>query len=259
MDNNMTTCKACGKEIAKGVHKCPHCGKDQRNFFMKHKIISAIGILVILCAIGGALGGNGSDDKKQASTSTSSKTKAVTKAEVKQRKVQGKATDLGAGTFTVGKDIPEGVYDSTPVDGQGNFTITNESKMDLDVNEILGTSDGMGVSKVRVKLVSGEQIQLQSINKAHFEPVTAQFITDHKALSLYSGRFVVGEDIGKGRYTVTTPSGGGNFVVYDKENDAPKVNEVLGDNGVKQVTVDLNDGDIVTIASLNQVDFKPAN
>ncbi|MFQ8923928.1 MAG: zinc ribbon domain-containing protein [Clostridium paraputrificum] len=58
MENkNMTTCKACGKEIAKGVKKCPHCGKDQRNFFMKHKIISIIAIFIVLGVIGSVTGG----------------------------------------------------------------------------------------------------------------------------------------------------------------------------------------------------------
>lgn len=267
MNKNMTTCKACGKEIAKGAKICPHCGKDQRNFFMKHKIISAVGIIIILCVAGKALGSDGNKDTsttKEASSTTSKSTKVSTatktetKPEVKQRQVQGKATDLGAGTFTVGKDIPEGVYDATPADGQGNFTITNAASMDLDVNEILGTSDGMGVSKVRVKLVKDEQIKLESINKTHFEPVTAQFVTYHKALSLYSGRFVVGEDIGKGRYTATPASGGGNFIVTSKDGDN-KSNEVLGEDGVKQVTVDLDDGDIINISSLNQVNFAPAN
>ncbi|MDJ1630451.1 hypothetical protein QNN00_04875 [Bacillus velezensis] len=32
MAGNLVSCKACGKEIAKGVKKCPNCGKDQRNF-----------------------------------------------------------------------------------------------------------------------------------------------------------------------------------------------------------------------------------
>lgn len=54
----LVSCKACGKEIAKGVKKCVHCGKDQRNFFMKHKIISGLVILVLLGAIGSALGGD---------------------------------------------------------------------------------------------------------------------------------------------------------------------------------------------------------
>ncbi len=55
---NLVKCKACGKEIAKGVKKCPSCGKDQRNFFMKHKIITGIAVLFILGAIGSQLGGD---------------------------------------------------------------------------------------------------------------------------------------------------------------------------------------------------------
>lgn len=75
MENkNMTTCKACSKEIAKGVKKCPNCGKDQRNFFMKHKIISVIAIFIVLGVIGSATGGN-----KDTSNST-----ATTNVEVKQ-------------------------------------------------------------------------------------------------------------------------------------------------------------------------------
>jgi hypothetical protein len=67
--DKMTNCKACGKEIAKGVNKCVHCGKDQRNFFMKHKIITIVLALVILGGIGSSMGGN----KDQASKTTSTK------------------------------------------------------------------------------------------------------------------------------------------------------------------------------------------
>src|SRR5699024_147261 len=45
----MKQCKACGKDIAKGVKKCVHCGKDQRNFFMRHKIFT--GILAIIALV----------------------------------------------------------------------------------------------------------------------------------------------------------------------------------------------------------------
>ncbi|WP_449536283.1 OB-fold protein [Ferdinandcohnia sp. Marseille-Q9671] len=54
---DLVNCKACGKEIAKGVKKCPHCGKDQRNWFMRHKILTFIGAIVLLIALGNALGG----------------------------------------------------------------------------------------------------------------------------------------------------------------------------------------------------------
>lgn len=254
----MTKCKACGADIAKGVKKCPHCGKDQRNFFMRHKVISVIIVIIILGGIGSALGGNSDNNTKSSSSNSSTSTtakKAAPKQEIKQRQIQGKATDLGAGTFTVGKDIPEGLYDATPVDGSGNFIIENASDPTLTVNEILGSEENGGVSKVRVKLVKDEEIQLASINKTHFEPVTTAFITEHKATSLCSGRWVVGEDIGSGRYVAAPKSGSGNFIVY--KDKMPKVNEILGESGVKQVTVNLDDGDVITIMSLNQVDFTP--
>lgn len=55
--SNLVGCKACEKEIAKGVKKCPNCGKDQRNWFMRHKILSFIGAVIILSIIFSALGG----------------------------------------------------------------------------------------------------------------------------------------------------------------------------------------------------------
>lgn len=66
----MIECKTCQKEIAKGVKQCPHCGKDQRSWFMRHKFLSFIGIIIILAIIGSALGGNDStsdskDDKEE--------------------------------------------------------------------------------------------------------------------------------------------------------------------------------------------------
>jgi uncharacterized protein (UPF0212 family) len=54
-NKNLTNCKVCGKEIAKGVKKCPHCGADQRNWFMKHKILSGIIVIVVIAAINSAM------------------------------------------------------------------------------------------------------------------------------------------------------------------------------------------------------------
>ncbi len=84
--SEMIKCKACGKEIAKGVKKCVHCGKDQRNFFMKHKILTAIVVIVILGAIATAGG-------KKDSTNTAA-TKTETKQEVKEEVLKVSAVDL---------------------------------------------------------------------------------------------------------------------------------------------------------------------
>lgn len=76
MAGNLVSCKACGKEIAKGVKKCPNCGKDQRNFFMRHKIITlllAVVVIIILVNIGG--GGGSSSSKTASSKAAESKEK----------------------------------------------------------------------------------------------------------------------------------------------------------------------------------------
>jgi hypothetical protein len=263
----MTNCKACGKEIAKGAKICPNCGKDQRSFFGKHKIITGVlGIIILGSAISAIDGGNKNNSTNASTSTTKTKTTSsnTTKADnstsataqtVKQRQVTGKATDLGAGTFTGGKDIPNGLYDATALDGTGNFTV-NSSSGDLNVNEILGVQDGQGVAKVRVQISDGDKIQIQGINKTHFEPVTTPFVSSAQVTNIYSGSWIVGEEIYQGRYIVTPVNGSGNFIVYDS-NGTTKTNEILGDGGVKQVTVDLDDGDVVTAASLNQVTLTP--
>jgi len=57
--SKMVNCKACNKEIAKGVKKCVHCGKDQRNFFKQHKVLTFILAVIILVGINKVMGGNG--------------------------------------------------------------------------------------------------------------------------------------------------------------------------------------------------------
>lgn len=45
--SKMTKCKACDGEIAKSAKKCVHCGKDQRIFFMRHKIVTFILLVLV--------------------------------------------------------------------------------------------------------------------------------------------------------------------------------------------------------------------
>lgn len=55
--SKLIKCKACGKEIAKGVKICPNCGKDQRNFFKRHKVIAFLLVIFIFGIIIAAIGG----------------------------------------------------------------------------------------------------------------------------------------------------------------------------------------------------------
>ncbi|RVT61607.1 DUF4352 domain-containing protein [Niallia taxi] len=117
MASKLVPCKACNQEIAKGVKKCPNCGKDQRNWFMRHKFLSFIGIIIIIAVIS-SLGGGGGDDKAAPASGKASETKSdekiykvndtVTvddKAEVVVTKVEEKDN---VGNEYVNKDVSDG-------------------------------------------------------------------------------------------------------------------------------------------------------
>ena len=75
--SKMVKCKVCGKEISKGA-KCPNCGKDSRCFVSRHKVLTVIGGLVIIGALGSITGGNSNNkisDSKQTSVSTENSNK----------------------------------------------------------------------------------------------------------------------------------------------------------------------------------------
>lgn len=70
--NKLTTCKACGNEIARGVKRCVHCGKKQGNFFSRHKILTVLlGVLVIVIIVA-TTGGKGKPGNEGESTATNS-------------------------------------------------------------------------------------------------------------------------------------------------------------------------------------------
>lgn len=100
--SQLVNCKACGKEIAKGVKKCPHCGKDQRNFFGRHKILTTIIALVVI--IGGiAAAGGGNEPKKVGENNTATTSNVENKkAETKIFKV-GDVVQLNDFKITVNK------------------------------------------------------------------------------------------------------------------------------------------------------------
>ena len=69
-------CKDCGSQISSKAKTCPKCGKEQQNFFMKHKIITLILILFIVGAIGLSLG-NSKTNTVQTSSNNTNNTKVV--------------------------------------------------------------------------------------------------------------------------------------------------------------------------------------
>lgn len=51
----MKNCKSCGKSLDKTAKVCPECGRDQRSWFSRHKILTFILVLFILGGIGSFL------------------------------------------------------------------------------------------------------------------------------------------------------------------------------------------------------------
>ncbi|MBR1884475.1 MAG: hypothetical protein IJ809_06080 [Clostridia bacterium] len=47
----MKRCKECNEEISMDAKKCPKCGRDQRNWFMRHAILYIILIIILLIII----------------------------------------------------------------------------------------------------------------------------------------------------------------------------------------------------------------
>ena len=117
--SKLVKCKACGNEVAKGVKRCPNCGKDNRSFVVRHKVLSAIAILVVLGGVGGAMS-EGEDDK-------------VTKVEVVEE-------ENGVVEKEVKVDKYQVEITSSYNDGYALYiesTVTNNSGRDLTYAQIL--------------------------------------------------------------------------------------------------------------------------
>ncbi len=54
----MKKCKSCQTQIDDKAKKCPHCRADQRNWFMRHPILTGLLLLIVIGIIGAASGGS---------------------------------------------------------------------------------------------------------------------------------------------------------------------------------------------------------
>ena len=238
---------------------------NSKNWFAKHKVLTVIIALFVFGIIVAA--SNGGNTKNTSNTAasiinkpaTTSTQPAKTSSAPAQRQVKGTAVTLGAGTFTGGKDVTNGLYDVTAGAGQsGNFSVTGTDSY----NEILGAADASlsQVPKIRVQISSGDQISISGLSSVTFTPVTTPFVTSRTTTNLYAGTFTVGQDVAAGRYVVTPGAGqSGNF----STSGGSDYNEILGSDKslseVPSLSVTLNKGDVIAISGMSQVTFTPSN
>lgn len=147
----MTKCKACGADIAKGVKKCPHCGKDQRNFFMKHKIITVVLAIIIIAGIGSALGGGNdkSTTTNQSAKSNSSAKSTNTTSKPKQEDKKYSYTKFMQVNMGMTYDQVKGIL--------GNGT-EESSSGDGDTKTVTYTWENSDTSNISVEIQGGKVI-----------------------------------------------------------------------------------------------------
>lgn len=84
--SKLVNCKACEKEIAKDAKKCPSCGKDQRSWVGRHKILTFFGVIILISFIS-SFGSDGEETETASTTATTDETSSkeeTKKAEPKE-------------------------------------------------------------------------------------------------------------------------------------------------------------------------------
>lgn len=111
-------CKACKSEIDPKASKCPKCGTDQRNWFMRHKIMTGI-LVVILLVIIMSIANSGKGGSTTAGTNNTTAAQQTETAKV------GQTVNDGDLAFTVNSvDTAQSVGNSfTQKTAQGMYYI----------------------------------------------------------------------------------------------------------------------------------------
>ena len=154
--SKMVKCKVCGKEISKGA-KCPNCGKDSRCFVSRHKVLTVIGGLVIIGALGSVTGGNSNNkisDSKQTSVS-------VENSDSKQTSVSNKNSNK--------KQMePELSISATELINAYNENEVKADKMYkgkiVEVNGIVDGIDSDMDDKAVVRLSDGDKFSIYTVS-----------------------------------------------------------------------------------------------
>ena len=229
-EQKIKQCKSCGKQLDKSAKICPSCGKDQRTFFGKHKILTGILVLLIIGAIGG-----GSEDKTPSTEQASSgKTDTEVSNQNKNEKNNEEPVEetfkLGPGHYKVGEDLEEGLYLALSQSGFSYLEVSKDSSGELDsiisndnfsTNRYIYVSDGQYLKLQDAELVKHKETQLDMSDPSN----------------LKDGMYKVGVDIKPGEYKVKSDSLG--YVEVSKNAKGVLSSIISNDNfeGEKYVTV----------------------
>lgn len=192
--SGLVKCKACQKEIAKGVKKCIHCGKDQRNFIMRHKIISGILILLFIVIVTANNGEEGDKRDNQAAP-TSGTTSTISEKATEKNTIK----KYGNGKYLVGKDIQSGLYKVKITDSVMKMGYIERAKdLNMELDSILANIILTGDGYVEIKN-SDVAIKLQGVE---IYPIDINTLKKDIKKEIHDGIYLVGFDIEAGTYKV---------------------------------------------------------
>ncbi|SDL04446.1 hypothetical protein [Streptomyces indicus] len=187
----------------------PQPEPPRRGWFARHKVLTAIGAVVVVVAIGGALGAGGSDGSDSSKDSASASAGAGSdgkggkdKAADDAKKAEEPEVAIeGDGDFEVGSDVKPGTYRTTGNDdGMCYWERLKDSKGELE--SILANDNVTGTSYVTVK--AGDKLFKSSgCNGWTAFDESAKGSPKGGDIKGDGGMFKVGVDIAPGTYKST--------------------------------------------------------
>lgn len=153
--------------------------RNQKSFFARHKIITAILVLFVITSIGGLLGDGKSNAK------TDARLKSYNPSDI---------FTLNDGTYKVGEDLEAGEY-LLLADGMAYFEVASDSKGGL---ESIISNDNFANSRY-VTIKEGTYLKLQRCTLMKPEEVSLDM---SKEETLLDGMYKVGKDLDPGEYKV---------------------------------------------------------
>lgn len=138
-------CPKCKEDIQPGAKKCKHCGADLRNWFVRHKIITGILVLILVSIFGGILSGGSDPKSRETSTANSSdsfeeKDKGITHS-INEDVEIGNLKIRVFNVENLGNSISQSFGE--PIKTQGNFI-----RVDFEVENLGKEGEYMGDMKI---------------------------------------------------------------------------------------------------------------
>lgn len=207
----MKKCKSCKTEIDDNAKKCPNCKSDQRNWFIKHKVLSVIILVILLAILGNALGGGSKNSSKDDSAKSGSQTSKTKTYRFNER------ADKQA------KDVEILPGESGTVDGRKLTVVSIERKTSLGAYQEAPSGKTYVVANVTIENVS-DRTQTYNIFDFRIQTASGQVIDTYLGgdNDLSSGDLVKGGKV-SGNVTFEAPvETASQYIIY-------KPNSVMSD------------------------------